>query len=150
MLGGGLRKVWPSIINILQDFCTHGQKHKLKDTREGNMGEKKKSSTYWAFIIITACTSVPCDLFSVKMSIVESHTLRLFCKSWRIFSLVINDNLRSLFCACLLHWISIDPLQSRDWPLIWLLEWLKTLQVILRVFVMPYFDFKWDFKIGLK
>lgn len=39
---GGLRKVLPSIINILQDFCTQGQKHKLKDTREGNMGEKKK------------------------------------------------------------------------------------------------------------
>jgi hypothetical protein len=49
MLGGGLKKgfkVSPSITNILQDFCTHGQEHKLKDTREGNMGEKKKSSTY--------------------------------------------------------------------------------------------------------
>jgi len=49
--GGG---VWPSSIYILQDFCTHGQKHKLKDTREGNMEtlkrkkerKKKKSSSY--------------------------------------------------------------------------------------------------------
>jgi len=40
--GGGLRRVWPSSIYILQDFCTHRQKYKLKDTREGNVEIKKK------------------------------------------------------------------------------------------------------------